>query len=100
MNSIGAEDIKVSWSIDNSDMLGYDGEIGNNVPKKGVLVQLTATMELDKVTEDYKFGVKVFPKKNLLLVQWLMLSSLVVRVSRQLLKKQKLLKKQLNNYIP
>ena len=64
VNSIGAEDIKVSWSIDNSDMLGYDGEIGNNVPKKGVLVQLTATMELDKVTEDYKFGVKVYPKKN------------------------------------
>lgn len=64
VNSIGTEDIKVSWSIDNSDMLGYDGEIGKSVPKEGVLVQLTATMELDKVTEDYKFGVKVFPKKS------------------------------------
>ncbi len=64
VNSIGKEDIKVSWGIDNSDIIGYDGEIGKAVPKKGVLVKLTATMELDKVTENYQFSVKVFPKKE------------------------------------
>lgn len=64
VNSIGKEDIKVFWGIDNSDMLGYDGEIGKSVPKKGVLVKLTATMELDKVTEEYQFNIKVFPEKK------------------------------------
>ena len=64
VDSIGDEGIKVSWSIDNSDMLGYDGEIGKSVPKKGVLVKLTATMELDKVTEDYQFNVKVYPENK------------------------------------
>ena len=64
VDSIGVEDIKVSWGIDDSDALGYDGEIGKNVPKKGTLVKLTATMELDKVTEEYQFGVKVFPEKK------------------------------------
>ena len=64
VDSIGKENIKVSWSIDNSDMLGYDGEIGKTVPKKGTLVKLTATLELDKVVEDYQFSVKVFPEKK------------------------------------
>lgn len=64
VNSIGKEDIKVFWGIDNTDILGYDGEIGKDVPKEGVLVKLTATMELDKTTEDYQFSVKVFPKKK------------------------------------
>lgn len=64
VNSIGEEDIKVSWGIDNSDLLGYDGEIGKTVPKKGALVKLTATMELDKVTEEYQFSVKVYPEKK------------------------------------
>ena len=64
LDSIGNEGIKISWSIDDSDMLGYDGEIGKNVPKKGVLVKLTATMELDKVTEDYQFNVKVYPENK------------------------------------
>ena len=63
-NSIGPENIKVSWSIEDSDVLGYDGEIGNDIPKQGKIVKLTATMELDKVTEDYQFSIRVFPKKN------------------------------------
>ena len=64
VNSIGEEDIKVSWGIDNTDMLGYDGEIGKDIPKEGALVKLTATMELDKITEDYQFSIKVFPEKK------------------------------------
>lgn len=64
VNSIGKEDIKVSWGIENSDLIGYDGEIGKNVPRKGSLVKLTAIMELDKITENYQFYVKVFPEKK------------------------------------
>ena len=64
VDSIGEEDIKVSWGIDNSDVLGYDGDIGKDVPKKGTLVKLTATMELDKVTEEYQFSIKVYPEKK------------------------------------
>lgn len=64
VDSVGEEDIKVSWGIDDSDGLGYDGEIGKGVPKKGKIVKLTATMELDKVTEDFQFSVKVFPEKK------------------------------------
>ncbi len=63
-NSIGKEDIKVSWEIEDSDIVGYDGKIGKNIPKKGVLVKLTAAMELDKVTEEYQFSVKIFPEKQ------------------------------------
>ena len=64
VDSIGEEDIKVSWGIENSDVLGYDGDIGKDVPKKGTLVKLTATMELDKVTEEYQFSIKVYPEKK------------------------------------
>ena len=64
VDSIGEEDIKVSWNIDDSDILGYDGEIGKRVNKKGVIVKLTATMELDKVIENYTFHVRVFPEKE------------------------------------
>ncbi len=64
VNSIGKEDIKVSWGIENSDLIGYDGEIGKNVPRKGSLVKLTAIMELDKITENYQFYIKVFPEKK------------------------------------
>ena len=64
LSSIGDEDIQVSWGIDNSDVLGYDGEIGKSVSEKGELVKITATLELDKVTEEYQFCLKVFPKKE------------------------------------
>ena len=64
VNSIGKEEIKVSWGIENSDLIGYDGEIGKNVPRKGSLVKLTAIMELDKITENYQFYIKVFPEKK------------------------------------
>lgn len=64
VNSIGKEDIKVSWGIENSELIGYDGEIGKNVPRKGSLVKLTAIMELDKITENYQFYIKVFPEKK------------------------------------
>ena len=64
VDSIGKEDIKISWGIEDSDIIGYDGEIGKSVPKKGVLVKLTAIMELDKVTEEYQFTIKVFPEKK------------------------------------
>ncbi len=64
VNSIGKEKIKVSWGIENSDLIGYDGEIGGEVPKEGSLVKLTATMELDKITEDYNFYIKVFPENK------------------------------------
>ncbi len=64
VNSIGKEDIKVTWEIEDSDVLGYDGEIGQSVPKEGTIVKITANMELDKITEDYQFSVKVFPEKK------------------------------------
>ena len=64
VDSIGKEGIKISWSIDNSDLLGYDGTIGKEVPKKGKLVNIVATMELDKVTEEYRFSVKVYPESK------------------------------------
>ena len=64
VNSIGKENIKVSWGIENSDLIGYDGEIGKGVPRKGSLVKLTAIMELDKTTVNYQFYIKVFPEKK------------------------------------
>lgn len=64
VDSIGEEDIKISWGISDSDVIGYDGEIGKNVPKNGKLVKVTATMELDKVTEEYQFNIKVYPEKQ------------------------------------
>ena len=64
VNTVGNEKIKVSWEIDDSDVLGYDGTIGLNVPTKGTIIRLTAIMELDKVTEDFQFNMKVFPEKK------------------------------------
>lgn len=61
VTSVGNE-TSVNWSIDDDEIIGYDGVIAEGVPKTGKLVKITATLSLDKVMEDYSFYVKVYPR--------------------------------------
>ena len=64
VSSYGDENILISWQISDSNIIGYDGNISENVSKNGQNVTLTAMMILENVTEEYTFTVKVFPPKN------------------------------------
>lgn len=61
VTSIGKEKIMVSWSISDSKKIDYDGELSENISSDGEIVILTATMTLEKTTQDYCFAVNVFP---------------------------------------
>ena len=64
VNDIGEYGIGVTWNIDKTDVLGYDGEIGAKVSKDGEVVRVKATLELEDVREDYVIALKVFPRKS------------------------------------
>lgn len=61
VTSIGKEKIMVSWSISDSEKIDYDGELSENISSEGEIVVLTATMMLEKNTQEYCFAVNVFP---------------------------------------
>ena len=61
VTDIGKEKISVSWSISDSSKIDYDGVLTRNISKKGEVVTLTATMMLEKITQDYSFALNVFP---------------------------------------
>lgn len=54
--------ILVHWNIDDSKSVGYDGQLSDNIPREGRLVELTATMTYKKVAVDYSFHINVYPK--------------------------------------
>lgn len=64
VSSIGENNILVSWEIEDSSIIGYDGELSDDIPTEGKLVMLTALMTYREVTLDYSFYVNVFPKKD------------------------------------
>lgn len=64
VSGFGEENILISWEISDSSIVGYDGNISENVSEKGEIVNLTATMILENVSEEYAFSVKVFPSKD------------------------------------
>lgn len=63
VSSIG-DGISVSWDISDNSIIGYDGEISDNVPEQGCIVSITATMMLNNISTDYTFSVNVFPKEK------------------------------------
>ena len=64
VSSIGEDNILISWNIDDSNVIAYDGQPGKNIPDEGRLVKLTAIMNYKKVSVEYSFNVNVFPKKS------------------------------------
>lgn len=64
VSGFGEENILISWEISDSSIVGYDGNISENVSEKGEIVNLTAMMILEDVSEEYTFSVKVFPPKD------------------------------------
>lgn len=62
VNNFGKEGINVNWSISDTNILKYDGSIGEHVPKEGKIISITATLQLDKVVENYTFSAKVYPE--------------------------------------
>lgn len=61
---LGAEGIKITWDISNNKVLDYNGDIAEDIPGQGTVVEITATMELNQVSVDYTFSVNVFPKNK------------------------------------
>lgn len=61
VTEIGKEKISVSWSIQDSSKIDYDGTLSKEIADEGEIVMLTATMSLGKVSEEYSFAVNVYP---------------------------------------
>ncbi len=55
------ENIGVSWSISDNEKIDYEGNLSENIDKQGELINLTATMSFQKVSEDYMFSLRVYP---------------------------------------
>ena len=49
---LGEEGIKITWDISNNKVLDYNGDIAEDIPNQGTVVELTATMELNQVSMD------------------------------------------------
>ena len=64
VTSIGKEQIMISWSISDSEKINYDGTLSEDIAPQGEVVILTATMRLQKHTQDYCFAVNVFPPEQ------------------------------------
>ena len=60
-DEFGKEKIYVTWEISDSSMVSYEGEILENVPEEGVIVELIATMTLDDTAREYTIPIQVFP---------------------------------------
>ena len=57
--------IFIDWSTDAPMYLDWQGTIGENIPKDGIDVQLTAVLTLEEYTKLYQKTVTVFPEKVL-----------------------------------
>lgn len=64
INNIGEHGVVISWHIENSSVVDYEGYIGENIDKEGQLIKLEATLMLDKSTRKVVFSVNVFPSKD------------------------------------
>lgn len=58
---LGKENISVSWNIENTDIIDYDGKIGENIPNEGAETDIIATWTLGEISADICYYVKVFP---------------------------------------
>lgn len=61
VSRIGKEQIMISWNISDSEKIDYDGTLSEDIQPQGEVIILTATMTLEKHTQDYCFAVNVFP---------------------------------------
>lgn len=63
MTEIEETGILVEWNTDAPLALDWQGMIGEDVPKEGTEVHLTAVLTFEEYTEVYKKTVTVFPEK-------------------------------------
>ncbi len=59
--TVGDEDIAVSWHIDDTSLIGYDGIISDNVPDEGAETDITATWTLGDISADICYHVMIYP---------------------------------------
>lgn len=64
VNSIGEEGVLVSWSIEDTSIISYEGVIGKDISSEGKLVKLEATLILEEMIRQCSFFVNVFPNKD------------------------------------
>lgn len=62
--TIGTEGIAVSWHIENTDIITYDGKLNESVSEVGVETDITATWTLGDISADICYHIKVFPPKK------------------------------------
>lgn len=58
---LGKENISVSWNIADTDIIDYNGKIGENIPDSGAHTDIIATWTLGEISADICYYVKVFP---------------------------------------
>lgn len=64
IRSIGKENIFIRWESSREEILNNKGEISDSVSGEGEIVQLTAELMLEDVSEELTFSVHVFPEKK------------------------------------
>ncbi len=60
-STVGDEDIAVSWHIDDTSLIGYDGNLSDDIPDEGAETDITATWTLGDISADICYHVKVYP---------------------------------------
>lgn len=65
INSIGKENVQISWEIEDDTVIGYDGSIGEGVAEDGTLTKLYATMSLKKVNMVQEIELDVYPSEEM-----------------------------------
>lgn len=53
--------VSIQWFCSEPDMVDWEGKLGENIPEKGKLVCLTATLTLEEKEEKYFKYVKIYP---------------------------------------
>ena len=57
--------IKVSWELDNYEVLNLQGKVKNDdLPKEGRIVELRATLSYEKIKEMYFLYARILPPKQ------------------------------------
>lgn len=61
MESLDKYNAQISWTSDSPSVLRWDGMLGEEIPKEGAYVTLSATIEIQGQQEMCEIQVKVFP---------------------------------------
>ncbi len=63
VTNFGEEDIFVSWELENTTWVDYEGKLADNIPAEGQPVSVSATMTWNNVNTIYEFIIYVYPPK-------------------------------------